>query len=170
VTIGCRRLTGAVRTLAAAWAVAGGGVLLAVVVMSVASVVGGALFRTPFPGDFELVQMGVAVAVFAFLPYCQITRANVTADIFTMRASRRAIALMDLLGAIVAFGFAVVLVWRMSAGMRDYIRYAETTTILQIPHWAAFVPILASLALLALTSLVTLVDAAHAVRRRRSRA
>ena len=158
-----------VRSLVTAWAVAGGILLLAVVAMSVASVVGAAAFGRPFPGDFELVQLGVAVAVFAFLPYAQLVRANVTADIFTMRASPAAVAAMWLVAAVTALAFALILGWRMSAGMLDYIRYEETTTILQIPHWFAFVPILVSLVLLALASAVGLLEAwseiRHAARR-----
>ncbi len=140
------------------WALVGGAVLLALIAMSVWSVLGGVLLGAPFAGDFELMQMGIAIAAFAFLPYSQLTGANVTADIFTMRASPRAVAWMAVGGAAVALGFSLLLLWRMSAGLEDYRRYEETTTILQIPHWIAFVPILASLVLLAAASLVTLAE------------
>lgn len=152
------------RRLIAAWAVAGGVVLLAVVLMSVVSVIGAAAFNTPFPGDFELVQMGVAVAAFAFLPYCQLTGANVTADIFTARAPDGLIALFRLIASVIALGFALLLFWRMWAGMFDYIRYRETTTILQIPHWIAFVPILISLALLAIAAILSIGEATRQIR------
>ena len=76
------------------WALLGGGVLCAVVLINVYSTVMGALFSAPFPGDFEMTEVGIAVAVFAFLPYCQITGANVTADIFTARASARTVAVL----------------------------------------------------------------------------
>ena len=46
----------------------------------------------PLPGDVELVEMLAAVSVFMFLPYCQLARANVTADLFTARASPRTVA------------------------------------------------------------------------------
>jgi len=157
-----RRRSGAaalVERLVTWWALAGGFVLLAIVAMQVWSVVGAAVFDAPFPGDFELVEMGVAVAAFTFLPYCQLTGANVTADIFTMRASRATISILVLISAVVALGFSLLLLWRMWAGMLDYRAYAETTAILQIPHWIAYVPILASLALLALAAVVTLVEA-----------
>ena len=56
------------------------------------------LFSTPIPGDFELAQIGTAVAVFAFLPYCQVVRGNIVVDTFTAqsagtpaRAHRRAV-------------------------------------------------------------------------------
>ena len=47
-------------------------VLIALILLTVVSVVGRALFSAPIPGDFELVEIGMAVAVFAFLPYCQL--------------------------------------------------------------------------------------------------
>ena len=37
----------------------------------------------PLLGDFELVVAGLAFAIFAFLPLCQISRAHASVDIFT---------------------------------------------------------------------------------------
>lgn len=137
------------------WAILGGIVLLVVALMNVASVIGG-IFGQPFPGDFEITEMGVAIAAFSFLPYCQLTGANVTADIFTARASARAIALFALLASLVAFLFSALLLWRMYAGLLNQQEYNYTTTILQIPIWWAFVPVLISLALLVVASAITL--------------
>ncbi len=147
--------TGAASRLITAWALLGGILLLAVVAVNMISIVG-SVFGKPFPGDFELTEMGVAVAVFAFLPYCQLVGANVSADIFTSGASRRTIAVFTMFASLVALGFAGLLIWRMYFGMLNQKDYDYTTTILQIPHWMAFVPILVSLALLALAAFVTL--------------
>lgn len=147
----------AVERLVTFWALAGGMVLLAVVLMNVVSVVG-ALFGKPFPGDFEMTEVGVAVAAFTFLPFCQMTGANVTADIFTSRASPRTIAVTRLLSSLIAFLFALLLLWRMYLGMLDQKAYGYTTAILQFPIWQAFLPILASLALLALAAAITLLE------------
>jgi TRAP-type C4-dicarboxylate transport system permease small subunit len=155
-------IAGAVRRAAHLWALLGGVVLTAVIAVNVASVVGGA-FGVPFPGDFELTEIGVAVAAFMFLPYCQITGANVTADIFTARAGTRWIALFALIAAVVALGFALLLFWRMQAGLLDQKGYGQVTAILQVPVWWGFVPILASLALLAAAAAVTLAEAARGV-------
>jgi TRAP-type C4-dicarboxylate transport system permease small subunit len=83
-----------------------------------------------------------------FLPYCQLSGANVTADIFTARARPRTVALLGMLSALVALAFSTLLLWRMYEGLADYREYVETTTILHIPIWYAYVPALASLALL----------------------
>jgi TRAP-type C4-dicarboxylate transport system permease small subunit len=153
------------RFIIQAWALFGGALLCALVFMNVYSVLSAALVGRPFPGDFEMTEVGVAVAVFAFLPYCQLTDANVTADIFTAGASARTVAILKAAASIVALCFSAILVWRMSAGMLDQIAYGYTTTILQFPHWIAFIPILFSLALLAVASLMTAVDAFHHARR-----
>lgn len=153
-------LFGLARFVITGWALLGGLVLLAVVLMNVYSVVGG-VFWKPFPGDFEMTQVGIVVAAFAFLPYCQITDANVTADIFTSKASPRWVAVFSLLASLVALAFSGLLLHRMYAGMLDRHEYGYTTTILQFPEWIGYVPILFSLALLAIASLITLIESAQ---------
>jgi len=146
------------------WAFFGGIILSLVVLINVISVIGGVVW-TPFPGDFEMTEVGVAVAVFAFLPYCQMVGANVTADIFTAGASDRALGFFSLLASVVALGFSLLLLSRMYFGMLDQKAYNYTTAILQFPHWVAFIPILVSLALLAVASLITLSESVNTIRK-----
>lgn len=141
------------------WALAGGAVLLGVALMTSWSATSAWMFSRPLPGDVELTEMLVAVAAFAFLPYCQLVGANVTADIFTARAGPRSIALLKLVSALIALGFSLLLAWRMYEGLLDYREYVETTTILRIPIWYAYLPALASLLLLVLACLVSVRDA-----------
>jgi len=149
---------GLVRRVAEIWALLGGVVLLGIALMSTWSVIGAFVFDRAVQGDVELTEMFVAVAVFMFLPYCQLTDANVTADIFTARASARTVNLLQLLAAFVAVGFCLLLLWRMYEGLLDYRQYVETTTILHIPIWFAYVPILISLVLLVMACLVSVRD------------
>lgn len=151
---------GLARRVITAWALLGGVALAGVVLVNVISVAG-AIAWQPFPGDFEMTEVGVAVAAFAFLPYCQLTGANVTADIFTAGASPRWIARFSALASVVALGFSLLLLWRMYLGMLDQKAYGYTTAILQFPHWVAFVTILVSLALLAVAAVITLIDGEH---------
>jgi TRAP-type C4-dicarboxylate transport system permease small subunit len=138
------------------WALAGGAVLLGVAVMTTWSAVSGWLLGKPMPGDFELTEILVAVAVFAFLPYCQQSGANVTADLFTAGAGPRAVAGFRLFGALLSLAVAVLLAWRTWAGLLDYRQYVETTAILKIPIWWAYVPAFASLLLLIVACLIVL--------------
>ncbi|MEQ9812636.1 MAG: TRAP transporter small permease [Azospirillaceae bacterium] len=153
-------LIGLAHRICEIWALLGGLVLMALVLMNAYSLVAGVLFHAPFAGEYEMVEVGVAIAAFAFLPYCQIEGAHVSADIFTARASRRTVALLMLLGAIVAFLVALLLLWRMYFGLEGYIRYEERTAIMGFPIWIAFLPILVSLALWAVAALVTVVESA----------
>ena len=103
-----------------------------------------------------MTEVGICVAAFSFLPYCQLTGANVSADIFTARASARWVGIFRTAASAVALLFAALLLWRMYAGMLDQKEYGYTTAILQFPHWMAFVPVLLSLALLVLAAFITL--------------
>jgi len=152
-------LTGLASRIIEGWALLGGIVLLGVALMTTWSAASGVVFRRPLPGDFELTEMLVAVAAFAFLPYCQLRHANVTADIFTARAGPRTVAAFTLLSGLVAFAFSVLLLWRMYDGLLDYRQYVETTAILRVPIWYAYLPALVSLALLCLACLITLREA-----------
>lgn len=153
-----------IRSLIRVWALLGGLLLIGIVLMTAYSATSNLLFNSPIAGDFEIVEMGVALAVFAFLPFCQLTKANVSVDIFTMRAGPRARVLMSLLASLVAILFAILLLWRMSIGMSDYREYEEYTAILGVPIWMAFPPILFSLFLLALASLITAAESIGVLR------
>ena len=148
----------AIRRIIEYWALAGGLLLFAVVLVNATSLAGNIALNQPVPGDFEIVEVGVAVAVFSFLPYCQITGANVTADIFTAWAGPRLLGALGVLASLIALGFGILLLWRMSYGLADYREYREVTTIYQFPIWFAFVPILFSLFLLTLACLITLYE------------
>lgn len=139
------------------WALLGGVVLLGIALMSTWSAATGFVFGRPLSGDFELTEILVAIAVFAFLPYCQLTDANVTADLFTAGAGARVLAAFRLFGALLALAVALLLAWRTWAGLLDYRRYIETTAILKIPIWWAYVPALASLVLLVLACVIVVV-------------
>lgn len=163
LTMGRSGFAGAVAAVVSVWTLLGGVLLLAVVAMNVVSVIGGIVW-VPFPGDFELTQIGVAVAAFSFLPYAQMTGANVTADIFTTWAGPRTVAVLGAIAALAAAVFAALLLWRMAVGMEDQREYGYTTTILQLPIWYGFVPILMSLGLLAVAALITLAEAVRTAR------
>ena len=75
-----RLLTQLGEKLISVWALVGGLFLLSVVILNIGSIIG-SIVLIHVPGDFELTQIGVAVAIFCFLPYCQLHRYNVSADI-----------------------------------------------------------------------------------------
>lgn len=155
------------RTVIRYWAILGGLVVVALVLMTASSVVSGFIFDKPFPGDFELVELGVALAAFSFLPYCQLAGANVTVDIFTAWASQRLVDVFKLLASVIAGAFAGLLIFTMYGGMTYYRQYNEVTPILEVPIWSVFPPILLSLVLLVAASVITFIEALHDITRSR---
>ena len=113
------------------------------------------LFSQPIPGDFELAQIGTAVAVFAFLPYCQVTRGNIVVDTFTTslpaRLRGRIDALWDVVYA-VAMGFVAVCLTR---GTLDTFASHEVSMVLRIPVWPGVAFGALSCGFLAIVSLAT---------------
>jgi TRAP-type C4-dicarboxylate transport system permease small subunit len=121
--------------LAQGLAVFGGLVLTALTLISLYSVVMRNLVGAPIQGDFELVQMGCAVSVAAFLPFTQLRNGNVFVDFFTARASSRTKARLDGFGSLLV-GLALALIaWRTGVGAADALRNDETTMIMGLPTW-----------------------------------
>ncbi|MBI1943345.1 MAG: TRAP transporter small permease [Betaproteobacteria bacterium] len=137
-------------------ALAGGCVLALMAAMIAVSVTGRSFLRAPIPGDFELVEIGLSVAVFTFLPYCQMVRGNVIVDFFMARAPVRAKAFFDAIGNLMFTVIVALLLWRHSLGSLDIYNAGETTMILSVPRWWSFPAAVLSLALLLAVCLYTL--------------
>ena len=131
----------AIEWLARALAILGGLVLILITVLTVVSITGRAFVRQglgPIPGDFELVEVMTAFAVFSFLPWCQLRGAHATVDVFTSFFPAGVNRVIDLITEIL-MTFAITLIgWRLWYGMTDKMRYNETTFILQFPVWWGF--------------------------------
>jgi len=142
-------------------AILGGGVLCALVILTSLSVLGRQLngvFNGPFMqanftnlsnwfldmgvgpinGDFELVEAGVAFAIFCFLPLAQITAGHASVDVFTSRLSPR---FNRILAAVAEVLFAAVLLLiavQLAKGMASKYGNGETSFLLQFPIWWAY--------------------------------
>lgn len=131
----------------------GAGVALLTGFMTFASVFMRAVFQYPIPGDVELTQMGVALAISLCLPWCQSERANIIVDFFTQRASAANLRRLDGLGGIALSLMYAVLAWRTSVGAMAVRSAGETTMIISLPMWWAYASLAPGLALAALISL-----------------
>lgn len=141
-------------------AIAGGVLMLATAAMVVISVLMRWLLRSGIRGDFELVQIATAVAVFAFLPLCQWRRGNVFVDTFTLRLPARVNRGLDALWDLVYAAFALLIAWRLSIGAYDAIASRTSSMVLAIPiGWA----IAATAVMAAFLGLVTLLTARRMV-------
>lgn len=122
-------------------ALLGGAVLVALVIMTCLSIIGRALVPiglAPITGDFEMIEVGVAFAVFAFLPWCQMQRGHAAVDLFKSAFPSVMNKVLDLLIDIAMFAAAWILAWRLWLGMLDKRSFGETTFILQFPVWQAY--------------------------------
>lgn len=131
-----------IRRLALVLAILGGLLLTGLALMTVASIIGRALIPfglRPISGDFEMVEMGCAVAIFAFLPWCQLTRGHVTVDVFVGLGPRWLHRFTQLTGDIVIALIAAVLLWRFWLGMGEMISNGQETYLLGLPIWYGYV-------------------------------
>lgn len=78
------------------WALAGGCVFVALVVMSIISIIGRKLLSAPIEGDMEMLMMGAAVGSAAFLPVCEMHDHHIKVDALTTWMSERGCAVLDM--------------------------------------------------------------------------
>ena len=150
----------AIRAIAQSTAILGGLVLTALILLTCVSILGrsiSTLAHTAFlesvangfatwlqtsgvgsvNGDFELLEAGVAFAIFAFLPICQLHGAHATVDVFTnflpQRANRYLIAFWECVLAAVI----VLLTWRLFGGLQRKHVDRHTQYPTQYPLWRA---------------------------------
>ena len=91
----------------------------------------------PINGDFEMVQMATAIAVFCFLPYTQARRGNIFVDTFTGKLGPRTNNVIDALWDLVYAGMIGLLTWCLVIGTIEHYRSGQTTMLLQIIVWPA---------------------------------
>lgn len=92
----------------------------------------------PVNGDFELLEAGVAFAIFAFLPLCQITGGHASVDILTNQFSRGTNRFLRMITEVIFAAVLVLIAWRLYAGMMSKWGYGETTFLIQFPIWWAY--------------------------------
>ncbi len=92
----------------------------------------------PINGDFELVQSGMAFAIFAFVPLCQITASHASVDILANAFPPVVNRFLRMVIEIVFAGVLILIAWRLYDGTLSKMRYNETTFLLQFPIWWAY--------------------------------
>lgn len=148
-------------------AVIGGLVLMALVLMTTASIIGrtvNKMLHSPFfqekltglsqglidmgigeiNGNYELLEAGVAFAIFSFLSICQYYGAHATVDVFTSFLPARVNRWIMAFWEVVLAAVIVLIIWRLYEGMQRYLGNGETTLFLQFPVWWAYAASFAS--------------------------
>jgi len=124
-----------IEAAAKALAVLGGVVILGVAAVVTISILGRWLFATPIPGDFELAQIGTAITVFAFLPWCQVVRGNIVVDTFTSRLPARVRSRIDGLCDLVYAAAMALVAACLVRGTVDMHASNEVSMVLRLPVW-----------------------------------
>lgn len=159
LALNAERRVGRVVATVSRWMAIGGGILLTgMAVMTVVSIIG-RMFTDyglgPVPGDYELVANGCALAVFGFLPFCQLYRGHVTVDILTVQFPKQVQAIIGFLGDVLITIASIVILKQLwhgfgekfpfgSDGMREALGmgykpfFPETTYELEIPVWIPY--------------------------------
>lgn len=119
-------------------ALIGGLGLLAIIAMTCVSVVGREVGLGEITGNYEILEAGVAFAIFSFFPICQLHGGHATVDVFTSRLGSRALAILKAFWEVILAAIIVFLAWRLEGGVERYLRNGETTFFLQFPVWWAY--------------------------------
>jgi TRAP-type C4-dicarboxylate transport system permease small subunit len=141
-------------SLSAGLALLGGLIILAAAVLVCVSVSLRWATNNSVPGDFELVQIAVALSAFAFLPYCQLRRGNIVVETFTSWLSPRMLAWLEAAWDLVYAFVAGFLAWRLAVGAWETIANGTTTMISGIPIGWGIAAVAVMAAFLAVTSLL----------------
>lgn len=107
----------------------------------------------PLTGDFELVESGIAFAIFAFLPICQLYAAHATVDVFTNMLPKKANKLLITFWEIVLSAVMILIALRLFEGLMSKLGNGETTFLLQYPVWWSFAASFAAAAVAAVVAL-----------------
>lgn len=116
----------------------GGFVLIAVIIMTCISIIGRGLVPIglgPIQGDFEWVEFGVGLAIFAFLPLCHLERSHAVVDLFESAFPQKMNLILGILSDLLMLVISIIISWRLWLGMLDMKSYGETTFILQYQVW-----------------------------------
>jgi hypothetical protein len=92
----------------------------------------------PINGDFELIEAGIAFAVFAFLPLCQLTGGHASVDVFTNLMSDRVNRALRLITELLFAAVLVLIAVQLFAGMQSKFRSGQTTFLVEFPVWWAY--------------------------------
>lgn len=147
--------------LARVTAMTGGLVLLGIVVLTTISIIGRSLNKWlhsdaaqntfgglaqwlldlgvgEVNGNYELLEAGVAFAIFSFLPICQLYGGHATVDVFTSRLSVRVNRVVAALWEIALTAAIFLITVQLFGGVQRYYGNGETTFFLQFPVWWAY--------------------------------
>jgi TRAP-type C4-dicarboxylate transport system permease small subunit len=136
-------LSRSAQSVARVMALAGGLLLLVIIVLTCVSIIGRALFSSgiccgPIRGIYDYTEIAVGAAIFAFLPWCQYQAGHAAVDLFKPAFPDGVNRLLNLVIDIAMLVLASLIAHRLWLGMLDKERFGETTLIAQVPVWIGY--------------------------------
>jgi TRAP-type C4-dicarboxylate transport system permease small subunit len=131
----------------------GGLTFVALVLMSIVSIVGRKLASAPIPGDIEILQMCAAAACANFFAYCHLVGGDVKVDFFSARFPVRIQHGLDAAGSALFGLIGIVLAWRTAVAALSSQDSGETSVVLAWPLWLAQAGMVPGFVLMALAGL-----------------
>lgn len=151
----------AIGRLARGTAIIGGFVLIALVVLTTVSIIGRSLNDLlhsgavsgllgggaqwlldlgigEVSGSYELLEAGVAFAIFCFFPVCQFYTGHATVDVFTSHLPPAATRVLMAFWEVVLTAVLILISVQLFGGVQRYYGNGETTLFLQFPVWWAY--------------------------------
>ena len=142
-------------------AIIGGFVLVALIVLTTVSILGrvlsDALHTAPaarvtgglaqalldlgvgeVKGSYELLEAGVAFAIFSFFPICQLYGSHATVDVFTSLLPKPATRYLMAFWEVTLTACLILISVQLFGGVQRYYGNGETTLFLQFPLWWAY--------------------------------
>ncbi len=116
-------------------AISGGVLFIALIAMSLVSIIGRKLGFGSVNGDIELMQAGTAVAATAFLPYCTLLGEHIKVDFFTENMRDSLKRPIDGIAEILFAAVSALLVWRTILSAIATHESQEVTTLVSLPLW-----------------------------------
>ncbi|MFD1745534.1 TRAP transporter small permease [Rhizobium helianthi] len=141
--------------------------LVAACLLTGLSIIGSVTLR-PIPGEIELVEVLCGLAVFGFLPFCQLKRGHVGVDLVMSAFGPKAMNMTQLIGDIIIALLFSLLAWRHGVGLLDKFENGETTQLLLLPIWWGYAIAMALLAVNVIVCLFVVAADIRDIRRKKT--
>lgn len=149
------------------WALLGGVLLLAIVLVTVTNVAAFGLDRlarlaggtvSGLPGYEDFVRLAISCAALMCFPYCQLRRGHVVVDVFVSGLPHRPRAVLQAASHAGIAVLAAFLAWWMWLGMLETRDDHALSRVLGWPEWPFYLPGVVSMLLWMLVALSQLVE------------
>ena len=144
------------------WALLGGVILIAIVLVTTLNVGAFTLDRVArwfganvsgLPGYEDFVRLSISVAALMLFPYCQLKRGHVNVDLFAQHFPLSVQRVLDSLWLLITAVLALGLAWYMCLGLLEAKSDHVVSPVLGWPEWPFYAPGIISLVLWALVAL-----------------